>query len=157
MKKKSITLIHGEFKDEFFDGLKKQKLKQVFVCEGRPTLKSSKHAVKALQKRKILPTVITDNMAGFLFYKGYVKEVNVAYQQKDKNGILAQIGSLVLSVLASAHKVPVKGHTAQTHLDLLDHSGSLHRFNGKKVIDKNVKTFVPLVEWVDCKYISQVE
>ena len=156
MEKKSIVLIHGCFEDEFFDGLKKRGLKEVFVCEGRPSLKSSKDAVKALQKRKITPTVITDNMAGFLFYKGYVKEVNIASQVTDKNGVLAQIGSLVLSVLAKAHKVPVNSFKARGKLKLLDKPQALHKFNGRKVVDGATKTFVPLVEWVDREYLKAV-
>ena len=107
IKKKSVIVLQGVFKDTMFDLLKKRKIKNVFVLEGRPGLEAAKQSCKELLKRNIKPTLITDNMAGFLFYKKLVKEVWLSYQAKDKKGALCQIGGLILGVLGRKHNIPV--------------------------------------------------
>ena len=66
LNKKSIILLHGNFEDKVLQGFKKGS--PYFVLEGRPDLIGSRSVLKALAKRKIVPTVIADNMAGFLFF-----------------------------------------------------------------------------------------
>ena len=52
--------------------------------------------------------MISDNMAGFLFFKGLLKEVVIACQYADKKGALCDMGALILAVLARKHKIPLK-------------------------------------------------
>ena len=105
--KKNIVLLQGVFNTSILDLLKKRKIKEVFILEGRPSLEAAKQFSRELLKRKIKPTLIADNMAGFLFYKKLVKEVWLSYQITDKKGALCQIGGLILGVLGFKHKVPV--------------------------------------------------
>ena len=107
IKKNNIVLLQGVFKTSIFDLLKKRKVKEVFILEGRPGLEAAKQSSKELLKRKIKPTLIADNMAGFLFYKNLVREVWISYQSKDKKGALCHIGGLILGVLGRKHKIPV--------------------------------------------------
>lgn len=154
--KKSIYLLHGMFDQSAYDLLKVKEAKDIFVLEGRPRLDSLRFTSRKLLKRNITPTVISDNMAGFLFYQNWVKEVWCAYQLSDSDGAICQIGSLILAVLAKKHKVPVYLYPAFEQSQLLGQQKDLFYFNGVKVAPAHIQGYVPLVEWVPTKYIKRV-
>jgi len=156
MKDKSIVLLHGVFDNAFFDDLKKANAKEVFILEGRPGLNSSKKTSRELIKRKIQPTVISDNMAGVLFYKGWVKEVRIAYEMKARQGTLSQIGSVILAVLGKKHKVSVTAYPSTEKSALMGSQKDILEFTGVKVAPDGVQGYVPLVEWVPKKYITKI-
>ena len=156
IKKRSVVLLQGIFPSGLFDSLKKRKLKEVFILEGRPSLKAAKKASQELLKRKMKPTLIADNMAGFLFARDLVKEVNIAYQDADKDGAVCSIGGLILAVLGKRHRVPVYLYESDTKLKLLGRQEEIFKFNGVSVAPKNIRGYVPLVEWVPKKYITKV-
>lgn len=156
IKKNSVVLLQGVFEGSIFDRLKKRKIKEVFILEGRPGLEAAKQSSRELLKRKIKPTLIADNMAGFLFYKNLVKEVWISYQSTDKEGALCQIGGLILGVLGRKHKVPVYIYPNGKKLSLLGRSKDISYFNGIQVAPRGIKGYVPLAEWVPQKYISKV-
>lgn len=149
--------MHGLFDEKFFEDLSKRKFQEVFVLEGRPSLKSSRSICTQLLKHKIKPTIIADNMAGFLFYKNLIKEVCMSYQSFGKeDGALCLAGGLILSVLAKNHKVMVKVYpTIEDSLLIAKPKEVLH-FNGERVAPRGVKGYAPLVEWVPKKYINKI-
>jgi len=155
-KKKSITLIHGVVQDSLFDLLKNRKKSVFYILEGRPQLAAAKSVSKQLIKRKIVPTLIADNMAGFLFYKDLVKEVWLSYQCADKNGAICDIGALILGVLGKRHYVPVRLYPSARKTQLLAKQSEILNFNGVRTAPKNVRGYAPLVEWVPRKYISKI-
>ena len=132
-----------------------KKGEQYFVLEGRPDLISSKMTIKALLKKKITPTVIADNMAGFLFYNDFVKEVRLAYQHKDDSGSLCDIGALILGVLGKTHQVPVNLFAGQMRRHFLAPQEDLLKFNGKTVAAPGTRVYGPLVEWLANEYITK--
>ena len=107
-KTKSICLFHGVLSAESLKKIKIAKNDHAFVCEGRPSLEAGRKTSGVLLKNGIIPTVISDNMAGFLFFKGLVKKVIIACQYADNTGALCDTGALILAVLARKHKIPVK-------------------------------------------------
>ncbi len=154
--KRSITLLRGVFNDAFFDLLKEEKAKDIFVLEGRPRTDATNAFLKELVKRKFTPTLIADNMAGFLFYKDLVKEVWVSYQSLDKNGAFCDIGALILGVLGKAHKVPVYAFPSAEKLKAMGNPKEILKFNGKQIAPKGIRGHVPLVEYLPKKYITDV-
>ena len=152
---KNVTLVQGVFDTAFFDLLKKKKVKEAVVLEGRPTLEAAKRNSQQLLKRKIKPILISDNMAGFFFYKNFVKEVWLAAQKSDEKGALGHIGALMLAVLARRHKVPVYTFKAQKETELFGHKKDIFSFNGIKTAPEGIHAYVPLVEWVPRKYIKE--
>ena len=155
VKKNSVVLLQGVFAPSLFDLLKTRKIKEVFILEGRPGLDAAKHSCRELLKRKIKPTLIADNMAGFLFYKSLVKEVWLSYQSTDKSGALCQIGGLICGVLGWKHKIPVYAYPSGQKLKLLGRPNDISYFNGIKVAPNNIPGYVPLVEQVPKKYIDK--
>jgi len=146
IKKNSVVLLQGVFNTSIFDRLKKRRIKGVFVLEGRPGLEAAKQSCRELLKRKIKPTLIADNMAGFLFYKNLVREVWLSYQTRDQKGALCHIGGLILGVLGRKHKVPVNIYPNQKKLQLLGRAKDLAYFNGVKIAPAGIKGYVPLAE-----------
>ncbi len=156
MSTRSIVLLRGIPEDSFLDVLKRRKVKEVFVLEGRPKLESVRALCKKLLKKGIVPTLITDNMAGFLFYKNLVKEIWVAYQSLEKNGAFCDIGALILGVLGRHHKVPVYIFSSGEKTNFLGSPKDIFQFDGRPVAAKGIKGYVPLVEWLPKRYISEI-
>lgn len=155
--KESVVLLQGIFDPVYFDLVKKNNFKEVFVLEGRPSLESAQYSCNELIKRKIKPTLIADSMAGFLFYKNLVKEVWLSYHQADDKAALCQIGALILGVLGKKHNVPVKMFPNPYKLDLVGNQKEIFYFNGVKVAPRNIRGYVPLAEWVPRKYITEIK
>lgn len=153
IKKRSIVLLHGNFDPAVLKSFKKNET--YVVLEGRPDLLSSKNILKAFSSRKIVPTMIADNMAGFFFYKDLVKEVRLAYQYDDETGALCDIGALILGVLAKNHTVPVNLFNGQMRRRFLAPQDDLLGFNGKRTAAAETHVYGPLVEWLPNEYISK--
>ncbi len=149
-------LLHGTFEKTFLRLLKEQGVKEIFVMEARPSLDGAKKLCPQLLKNKITPVLIADNMAGFLFFKGYLKEVWISYQSETEDDLVCPAGSLILGVLAKKHGVPVKAFLSLKKAKAVADPKSILSFNGKRVAAKGAKGFVPLVENVSKKYISEV-
>jgi len=155
-KVRSITLLQGLFSSEALQKMKFAKNSHVFVCEGRPTLEAGRKTTQALLKKGTTPTIISDNMAGFLFFKGLVKEVIIACQLADNTGALCDTGALILSVLARKHKVPLKLLAAEPRSRFLGDPKLLLSFEGQRMAPQGTQAYVPLVEWVEAKYLRKI-
>ncbi|MBY0357663.1 MAG: S-methyl-5-thioribose-1-phosphate isomerase [Candidatus Obscuribacterales bacterium] len=79
----------------------------VYVDETRPRQQGARLTVWELMQDKIQPTLITDNMAGYLMAQGKVDAVIVGADRIASNGDAAnKIGTYSLAVLAQAHGIP---------------------------------------------------
>jgi methylthioribose-1-phosphate isomerase len=146
-------LLHGVMSREALNKISKGAT--VYICEGRPSLEAGKVNAKLLSKTH-KPTIICDNMAGFLFFKGLVKEVVLACQFVDKSGALCDMGALILAVLAKKHKVSVKLVDANPKTRFLGDPKTILSFEGKLIAPKETHSYVPLVEWVPAKYLKKI-
>ena len=151
-----VFLLQGVFNSAAYDELKKKNVGEAFILEGRPGLEAARISSHELTRRNIKATLISDNMAGFLFYKNFVREVWVSYQSSGPDGILCQIGGLILGVLAKKHRISVSAYPNGKDLRLMGKSKELIFFNGIKVAPKGIAGYVPLAEWVPSKYITKV-
>ena len=153
-KAKSIYLLQGILNAEVLKKVKFSKAVHAFVCEGRPGLETGRKTSNILLKRGLTPTVISDNMAGFLFFKGLVKEVIIACQYADDTGALCDTGALILAVLAKKHKVPLKLLVAENKTRFLGDPKSILSFEGQRIAPKGTHGYVPLVEWVPARFLK---
>jgi methylthioribose-1-phosphate isomerase len=151
---KSIGLFHGILSAESLKKVKLAKSERAFVCEGRPGLEAGKMTTGAFLKKGIIPTVISDNMAGFLFFKGLVKQVFIACQYADNKGALCDTGALIMAVLARKHKVPLTLLVAEHRTRFLGDPKSILSFEGHRIAPEGTHGYVPLVEWVPAKYLK---
>ena len=154
-KAKSIYLFQGVVKAESLKKVKLVKNAHAFVCEGRPSLEAGRKTSAILLKQGITPTMISDNMAGFLFFNGLVKQVNIACQYADETGALCDTGALILAVLAKTHHVPIKLLAAERKKRFLGDPKEILSFEGQRIAPKGTHGYVPLVEWVPAKYFRK--
>ena len=153
-KTKSICLFQGVLSAESLKKVKIAKNNHAFICEGRPGLEAGRKTSGVLLRKGITPTLISDNMAGFLFFKGLVKQVFIACQYADKKGALCDMGALILAVLAKKHKVPIKLLLAKHRTRFLGDPKDILSFEGQRIAPKGTHGYVPLVEWVPAKYLK---
>jgi methylthioribose-1-phosphate isomerase len=79
----------------------------VYVDETRPVLQGARLTTWEMKKEKIPATLICDNMAGFMMFRGKIDKVIVGADRIAANGDAAnKIGTYSLAVLARAHKIP---------------------------------------------------
>lgn len=124
--------------------------------EGRPSLDAAAVNCRELLKRKITPTLISDNMTGFLFFKNLVKEVWMTYQISDSEGAVCDIGALILGVLGKKHSVPVYLFPSNRKTRFLGREKDVLRFKNKMVAPQGIRAYVPLIEWLPTKYITKI-
>lgn len=152
---KNIILIHGVVNSSLLDMLKERGETNFYILEGRPNLAAANVLSKELNKRQITPTLIADNMAGFLFKRNLLKEVWLACQSDEDEGAVCTIGSLILGVLGKRHGVPVYTYPSSVKGKMMGKQADILSFNGVRVAPKGVKGYVPLAEWVPAQYISK--
>lgn len=91
----------------------------VFVPETRPLLQGSRLTAWELSYEGIPYTLITDNMAGYVFSKYKVDKVVVGADRILKDGTTYnKIGTYTIAVLARHHKVPFYVAAPSTTFDL---------------------------------------
>lgn len=79
----------------------------VYVPETRPLLQGSRLTAWELEQAGLPYTIVTDNMAGYLFSRGLVDLVIVGADRIVANGDVAnKIGTYILAVLARYHRCP---------------------------------------------------
>jgi methylthioribose-1-phosphate isomerase len=92
---------------------------RVFADETRPFLQGSRLTAWELQKSGIDVTVITDNMAAHLMYKGEIQSVIVGADRIASNGDTAnKIGTYGVAILAREHKLPFYVAAPKSTIDL---------------------------------------
>ena len=148
-------LLHGIFESNFFDRLKEKAPEKVFVLEGRPHLESSRRTCRELLKRKIQPTLIADNMAGFVLNQKLANEIVLSYQQINDEGALCQVGGLILAILGQRHQVPVHLYPSALQQKLTGRANDIFYFNKKRVAPTGIEAYVPLLEWVPQTYLRR--
>ncbi len=153
--KRSIVLLQGVFEPRVFDHLK-EKRQNVFVLEGRPHLEAARNSCQQLRKRKIMPTLISDNMAGFLFFQDWVKEIWVSYQEVAQDGALCNVGALILGILGKRHRVPLYLFPGKPGNKFIGDAKEILYFQGKRVAPLGMRGYAPLVEWLPRKYITKI-
>ncbi len=79
----------------------------VIATETRPVLQGARLTVWELVKEGIPVKLVTDNMVGYLMFKGIVKKVVVGADRITRDGYVAnKIGTYMIAVLANRHGVP---------------------------------------------------
>ena len=97
----------------------------VYVDETRPRQQGARLTVWELLRDGITPTLITDNMAGYVMSQGKVDAVIVGADRIACNGDAAnKIGTYSLAVLAKAHGIPFYVAAPLSTIDPFTESGS---------------------------------
>jgi methylthioribose-1-phosphate isomerase len=79
---------------------------KVIVDETRPKLQGARLTAYELMHDGIPVTLITDNMVGYVMFKGLVDKVIVGADRIVYDAIINKIGTYSIAVLAHEHKIP---------------------------------------------------
>lgn len=153
-KENSVVLLHGVLTHGALAKIKTKGGVHIVISEGRPTLRAAEHNSRYFLEQRIKPAIICDNMAGYLFYKGLVKEVVIACQYADSTGALCDTGALILAVLAKKHKVALRLVDGEHKKHYLGNPKDLLALKGMATAPAKTKAYAPMVEWVSVKYFK---
>jgi len=141
---------------------------EVFVNETRPYLQGARLTAWELKKEKIVATLITDSMAGYVLQKGKVDAIVVGCDRVAANGDVAnKIGTYTLAVLARRHNIPfyVAGPTSSIDvncptgkdipIEQRDPKEVSHIF-GKPLAPKGIHVFNPAFDVTSQDLISAI-
>jgi translation initiation factor 2B subunit (eIF-2B alpha/beta/delta family) len=143
-------LIFGVPGKKFFESFSGD---QAFVAELRPGLEGMKQTSAALLRKGVRPVVICDNMMAFCMERGLVARVHIFYQSISGKAAVCRTGSLIAALCAAFHGIPVEAHRGSP----LKKAPSLLKISGESVTSGRIKTYVPLVEEVPLKYITEIQ
>jgi len=80
---------------------------RVIATETRPVLQGARLTVWELRKEGIPVTLVTDNMVGYIMYKGLVNKVIVGADRILLDGfVINKIGTYSIAIIAKRHGVP---------------------------------------------------
>ncbi|MEM2321365.1 MAG: S-methyl-5-thioribose-1-phosphate isomerase [Candidatus Bathyarchaeia archaeon] len=79
---------------------------KVIATETRPKLQGARLTTYELMRDGIPVTLITDNMVGYVMYKGLVDKVIVGADRIVRDAVINKIGTYTVAVLAHEHNVP---------------------------------------------------
>ncbi len=128
---------------------------RVIATETRPVLQGARLTVYELVREGIDTTLITDNMVGYVMYRGMVDAVIVGADRILADGhVINKIGTYTISVLARQHNVPFYVAAPKSTFDLetpvekvvieeRDPEEVRTVFGGCRITLENVKVFNP--------------
>lgn len=141
---------------------------QVFATETRPFLQGARLTCWELLQDGIVPTLITDNMAGDFMRRGQVDCVILGADRIAANGDVAnKIGTYSLAVLAKAHKIPFYVAAPLSTVDFHCSSGAeipieqrsseeVTHFAGKRLTPDGVEVINPAFDVTPARYVTAI-
>ena len=91
---------------------------RVIATETRPKLQGARLTTYELRRDGIPVTLITDNMVGYVMYKGLVSKVVVGADRIVKGAVINKIGTFTIAVLAKEHSIPFYVAAPKSTFDL---------------------------------------
>jgi len=79
---------------------------KVIATETRPKLQGARLTAYELMRDGIPITLITDNMVGYVMYRGLVNKVIVGADRIVRDAVINKIGTYTIAVLANKHRIP---------------------------------------------------
>jgi len=141
---------------------------QVIADETRPLLQGARLTAWELKKDRIPVTLITDNMAGYLFGKGLIDRVIVGADRIAANGDVAnKIGTYNVALLAYHHKVPFYVAAPLSTIDRSLKSGKeipieerknneVTTVRGRDIAPSGIKVRNPAFDVTPSKYVAAI-
>ena len=91
---------------------------RVIATETRPKLQGARLTTYELRRDGIPVTLITDNMVGYVMYKGLVSKVVVGADRIVNDAVVNKIGTFMIAVLAKEHGIPFYVAAPKSTFDL---------------------------------------
>ena len=139
---------------------------KVFATETRPKLQGARLTVYELMRDGIPVTLITDNMVGYVMYKGLIDKVIVGADRIVQDAVINKIGTYTVAVLAHEHNIPfyVAAPTSTFDLEKTSSQVIIEERNSQEVTHvlsvqiapDGVKVLNPAFDITPLKYVSAI-
>ncbi len=139
---------------------------KVFATETRPKLQGARLTVYELMRDGIPVTLITDNMVGYVMYKGLIDKVIVGADRIVQDAVINKIGTYTVAVLAHEHNIPfyVAAPTSTFDLEKTSSQVIIEERNSQEVTHilsvriapEGVKVLNPAFDITPLKYVSAI-
>jgi len=139
---------------------------RVFATETRPKLQGARLTVYELMRDGIPVTLITDNMVGYVMYKGLIDKVIVGADRIVRDAVINKIGTYTVAVLAHEHNVPfyvaapistfdLEKTSSQVIIEERDSREVTHVLS-IQIAPDNAKVINPAFDITPLKYVSAI-
>ncbi len=137
------------------EDLKRRRVVEVYVLEGRPDLSDARRLTRRLLALGMTPIVVPDGAAGLLFREGRIDEAWISIQDRTPEGAVCDTGALVLGVLGRRHRRPVRGYPAARRRPVMGDPERLVHLGARRTAPEGVTAYAPSVEWVPKRYLGR--
>jgi len=139
---------------------------KVIATETRPKLQGARLTAYELKMEGIPVTLITDNMVGYVMYKGFVDKVIVGADRIVQDAVINKIGTYSVAVLAKEHNVPFYVAAPKSTFDI-DHTSAdvvieersseeVTCINSKRIAPEGIKVLNPAFDITPLKYVTAI-
>jgi len=139
---------------------------KVFATETRPKLQGARLTVYELMRDGIPVSLITDNMVGYVMYKGLIDKVIVGADRIVQDAVINKIGTYTVAVLAHEHNIPfyVAAPTSTFDLEKTSSQVIIEERSSQEVTHvlsvriapEGVKVLNPAFDITPLKYVSAI-
>ncbi|RLI20609.1 S-methyl-5-thioribose-1-phosphate isomerase [Candidatus Bathyarchaeota archaeon] len=139
---------------------------KVFATETRPKLQGARLTAYELMRDRIPVTLITDNMVGYVMYKGLVDKVIVGADRVVRDAVINKIGTYTVAVLAYEHGIPFYVAAPISTFDLTKTSNEViieersdHEVThvlSVRIAPEGVKVLNPAFDITPLKYVTAI-
>jgi methylthioribose-1-phosphate isomerase len=138
----------------------------VFATETRPKLQGARLTAFELKRHHIPFTLITDNMVGYVMFKGLVNKVVVGADRIVQDAVVNKIGTYSIAVLAHEHRIPFYAAAPSSTFDLAHTSKDVvieernpeevTHIGSQLIAPKGTKALNPAFDITPMKYVSGI-
>ena len=139
---------------------------KVIATETRPKLQGARLTAYELMRDGIPVTLITDNMVGYVMFKGLVNKVIVGADRIVRDAVINKVGTYTIAVLAYEHSIPFYVAAPSSTFDLNSSSKDViieerspeevTHIRSVRIAPPNVNVMNPAFDITPIKYVDAI-
>ena len=139
---------------------------EVIATETRPKLQGARLTAYELKRNGIPVTLITDNMVGYVMYKGLIDKVIVGADRVVQDAVINKIGTYNVAVLAKEHGIPFYVAAPKSTFDVQHVSADVvieerkpeevTQIGLQRIAPEGIKVLNPAFDITPLKYVTAI-
>jgi len=139
---------------------------KVIATETRPKLQGARLTAYELMRDGIPVTLITDNMVGYVMFKGLVNKVIVGADRIVQDAVINKVGTYTIAVLAYEHSIPFYVAAPSSTFDLNSSSKDViieerspkevTHIRSVRIAPPNINVMNPAFDITPIKYVDAI-
>ena len=139
---------------------------EVIVTETRPKLQGARLTAYELKRDGVPVTLITDNMVGYVMYKGLIDKVIVGADRVVQDAVINKIGTYNVAVLAKEHGIPFYVAAPKSTFDVQHVSADVvieerkpeevTQIGLQRIAPEGIKVLNPAFDITPLKYVTAI-